>query len=133
MALDFGQKRTGLAISDEKRIFAFGLTTIPTKDIFTYLKDLLAEGEIDCIVIGEAKRKSGEDSDVEKLIQPLLNHIKKKYPKLNLDRQDESFSSVKAVKTMIKAGYKKKDRRKKENIDQLSATLILQAFLERIQ
>ena len=133
LALDFGSKRTGIAISDERQVFAFGLTTIPGNEIFTFLKETIRKENIECIVIGEAKRKSGEDSEIEKLIQPLMNHIKKKYPTINLERQDESLTSVMAVKSMVDAGFKKKDRQKKENIDQISATLILQAYMERKQ
>ena len=133
LALDFGRKRTGVAISDERQVFAFGLTAIPTSDIFLFLKGIIEKEKPVCIVIGEAKRESGEDSEVEKLIQPLLNHLKNKYREIAVERQDETLSSVKAVQSMVAAGFKKKDRRKKENVDQMSATLILQAFLERKQ
>lgn len=131
LSLDYGQKRTGVAISDDQQIFAFGLTAIPTSGIFVFLKEIIEKEKVGCIVIGEAKRISGESSDVERLIQPLLNHIQKKYPHVKLERQDETLTSVMALQSMVEAGFKKKDRRKKENVDQMSATLILQAFLEK--
>lgn len=122
-----------MAITDDQQIFAFGLKTIPTTEIFIFLEELLKKEKIECIVIGEAVRRSGEPSEVELLIQPLINHIKNKYSAIKLERQDESLSSKLAVKSMVDAGFSMKDRRKKENIDLVSATLILQAYLEKKQ
>lgn len=133
LAIDYGNKRVGIAITDSLQMIAFALTTVASKDIFVFLKDIIDKENVECIVIGEAKRLHGEDSAIEKQIIPLINHLQKKYPQVKIERQDERYTSKMAVQSMVEAGFKKKDRRKKENIDQIAATLILQAYLERIQ
>lgn len=131
LAIDYGTKRCGLAITDSQKIIAFALDVVETGKIHDYLHQLFEKEEIECLVIGEAKRFSGEDSAVEKSITPLVNFMKKRYPKITVERQDESFTSSLALDSMIEGGFKKKDRRVKGNIDKISATLILRAYLER--
>lgn len=131
LAIDYGKKRCGIAITDSHQIIASALDVVETSKIHDYLHQLFEKEKIDCVVIGEARRWSGEESAVEKSITPLVNFIKKRYPQIEVARQDESFTSKLALDSMIEGGFKKKDRRKKENIDKISATLILQAYLER--
>ena len=132
LAIDYGTKRCGLAITDSLKIIASALDVVETGKIHDYLHKLIERDDIECVVIGEAKRFSGDASAVEKSITPLLNFIKKRYPAIKVERQDESFTSSLAVDSMIQAGFKKKQRREKGNIDKISATLILQAYLERV-
>jgi len=131
LAIDYGTKRCGLAITDSLQIIASALDVVETGKLHDYLRKLFAENEIDCVVIGEARRFSGEASAVEKSIIPLVNFIKKRFPAINVERQDESFTSSLAMDSMIQAGYKKKQRREKGNIDKISAVLILQAYMGR--
>jgi putative Holliday junction resolvase len=131
LAIDYGTKRCGIAITDSLKIIASALDVLETGKIHDYLHQLFEKDDIECVVIGEAKRFSGEDSAVEKSITPLVNFIKKRYPKIQVERQDESFTSSMAMDSMIQGGFTKKQRREKGNIDKISATLILQAYLER--
>lgn len=131
LAIDYGKKRCGIAITDSLQIIASALDVVDTSKIHDYLHQLFAKEEIECVVVGEARRFSGEASEVEKSITPLVNFVKKRYPRIKVERQDESFTSSLAVDSMIQGGFKKKQRREKGNIDKISATLILQAYLER--
>ena len=131
LAIDYGKKRCGIAITDELQIIASPLETVDTSKIHDYLHTLFAKDNIECVVIGEAKRFSGEDSEVEKSITPLVNFIKKRYPSIEVEREDERFTSSLALDSMIQAGSTKKKRREKGSIDKISATLILQSYLER--
>jgi len=131
LAIDYGVKRCGLAITDPLQIIASALETVETGKIHDYLNELFSKEEIECVVIGEATRFSGEASSVEKSILPFINFIKKRYPQIKVERQDESFTSKLALDSMIQAGSTKKQRREKGNIDKISATLILQSYLDR--
>ncbi len=130
LALDYGVKRCGLAITDSLQIIASALDVVETGKIHDYLHQLFEKEDIECVVIGEARKWSGEESAVEKSILPLVNFIKKRYPSIELARQDESFTSKLALDSMIQAGSTKKQRREKGNIDKISATIILQSYLE---
>lgn len=131
LAIDYGKKRCGIAITDSLQIIASALDVVETPKIHEYLKSIVEKEDIECIVIGEAHRFSGEASEVEKSIVPLLNSIKKRYPLIKLEREDESFTSKLALDSMIQGGSTKKQRRKKGNIDKISATIILQSYMER--
>jgi len=133
LAIDYGTKRCGIAITDSLKIIASALDVVETGKIHQYLHQLFEKDDIECVVIGEAKRFSGEPSEVEKSITPLVNFFRKRYPAIQIARQDESFTSSMALDSMIQGGFKKKHRREKGNIDKISATLILQAYLERNQ
>ena len=130
LAIDYGVKRCGLAITDSLQIIASALETVETGKIHDYLHQLFEKEDIECVVIGEARKWSGKESAVEKSITPLVNFIKKRYPQIKVARQDESFSSKLALNSMIQAGSTKKQRRDKGNIDKISATIILQSYLE---
>jgi len=128
LALDFGLKRTGIAISDPLKIIATALTTIETKTLLDFLKSYLAEEEVDTIIIGEPKNLDNTPTYLKEKIDFLSNKITTDF-EVKVVLVDERFTSKMAVKSMVDSGMKKKDRRKKENIDKISATLILQTYM----
>ena len=130
LAIDYGQKRVGLAVTDELQIIATGLDTVHSKDIFIYLKDYLKNEEVDCFVVGEPKQMNNKVSESAKFIEPFVKKLKKEFPDITIKRYDERFTSKIAIQSMITAGLKKKDRQKKETVDKISAVLILQSYLE---
>lgn len=133
IALDFGRQRTGIAVTDELQLIASGLTTVNTKDLLQYLKEYTAKENIAGIVVGEPKQWDNTPSESEVSIQIFLKKLRTSFPLIPIDRQDERFTSKVAFQTMIDSGLKKKQRRNKELIDEISATLILQSYLNRIQ
>ena len=133
IALDFGKQRTGIAVTDELQLIASGLTTVNTKDLLQFLKEYTAKENIAGIVVGEPKQWDNTPSESEVLIQIFLKKLRTSFPLIPIDRQDERFTSKVAFQTMIDSGLKKKQRRNKELIDEISATLILQSYLNRIQ
>ncbi|RZP04418.1 MAG: Holliday junction resolvase RuvX [Flavobacteriales bacterium] len=133
LAIDFGTKRTGIAITDEMQIIASGLTTVLTKDLISFLKDYVAEENVELIIIGEPKQKDGTHSDVEECIKNFIIKLVKIFPTLRVERMDERFTSKIAFNTMIESGLSKKKRQNKSLIDQISATIILQDYLNRKQ
>jgi len=129
LAIDYGEKKTGIAISDELQLIASGLTTVPTKNIFTFLSTYLSAESVETIIIGEPKTLRNKPSESEKFITPFINKIQKLYPKIKIERIDERFTSKIAFQSMIDSGLKKKQRRNKALIDEISATIILQSYL----
>ena len=132
MALDFGKVRTGIAVTDELQLIASGLTTVETARLFPFLKDYLQKESVDCIVIGEPKQMDGSDSESELLIKPFVAKLQMTFSNIRIHRQDERFTSKMAMDSMIAGGLKKKRRQDKAMVDKISATLILQAYLDRI-
>ena len=130
LAIDFGTKRTGIAITDEMQIIASGLTTVSTKDLISFLKDYFAKEDVELIVIGEPKQKDGTHSDVEVCIKNFILKLLKAFPTLRIERMDERFTSKIALKTMIERGLSKKKRQNKSLVDEISATIILQDYLK---
>lgn len=130
VAIDYGAKRTGIAESDSLQIIASGLTTIETKHLQEFVKSYLEKEDVEVLIVGQAKRMSGELSDIERKIVPFINFIKKRFPLLKIERQDEVFTSQIAFQSMIDGGLSKKKRRNKALVDKISATLILQRFME---
>ncbi|MFA8449261.1 MAG: Holliday junction resolvase RuvX [Bacteroidales bacterium] len=130
IAIDYGQKRVGIAVTDELQIIANGLTTVHSKDIFTFLKDYFQKENVECIVVGEPKQMNNTSSESARFIEPFVKKLRKTFPDLKIDRFDERFTSKIAHQSMIDAGLKKKDRQKKELVDTISATLILQSYME---
>ena len=130
VAIDYGAKRTGIAETDTLQIIASGLTTVETKDLQEYMKTYLEKEDVEVLVVGQAKRMSGELSEIENKIVPFINFIKKRFPKLEIVRQDEGFTSQIAFQAMVDGGLSKKKRRDKALVDKISATLILQRFME---
>ena len=129
LALDYGQKKVGVAVTDECRICAQGLETVHVSEIFDYLKQYVEKNQVDMIIIGEPKQMNNDASDSERFITPFINRIKKQFT-TPVFRFDERFTSKMAFQTMLDAGLGKKARRNKALVDTISATLILQSFLE---
>lgn len=132
VALDFGKVRTGVAVTDELQIIASGLTTVQTKDLLAFLRNYVQSENVERIVVGEPKQMNNEASESEVLIVPFLKKLSDTFPKIPIERQDERFTSKMAFQTMIDSGLKKKQRRDKALVDEISATIILQAYLNRI-
>ena len=130
LSIDYGKKRTGIAVSDPLQIIANGLTTVETSKLFEFLEDYLKKEEVESIIVGLPKQMSGEPSENMKRIEPFVNRLKKIYPKINIEYFDERFTSKLAHQAMIDCGLKKQDRRNKELVDEISATIILQGYME---
>lgn len=131
LALDYGRKRTGIAVTDELQLIASGLTTVPTHQIFDFLTKYIEEEKVVKFVVGEPRQMNNTPSESEALIIPFLNRLKKVFPKMPIEREDERFTSKLAIRTMIDSGLKRKHRRDKALVDEISATIILQAYLNR--
>ena len=129
LALDFGQKRTGIAVTDELQIIASGLTTINTNDLLGFLVDYTAKENIELFLVGKPKQMNNEDSQSEAFIAPFLEKLSNKFPNIPIQREDERFTSKMASQTIIDSGIKKKQRRNKALVDEISATIILQSYL----
>ena len=129
LAIDYGEKRTGIAVTDPLQIIASGLTTVRTPDLLKYLKDYVSKEQVERIVVGQPRRLNNEPSEVEHKIQQFIIALNKELPEISVVRIDERFTSKIAFQSMLDAGVKKKDRRKKELLDKVSATVILQSYL----
>ncbi|WKK64934.1 Holliday junction resolvase RuvX [Lutimonas zeaxanthinifaciens] len=129
LALDYGEKRIGIAVTDELKIIASGLTTVKTIDIFNFLDQYLETEKVELILVGEPKQMNNKPSESEKLIAPFLKNLRSRYKKIPVKRVDERFTSKMAFQTMIDGGLKKKQRKNKALIDEISATIILQSYL----
>ena len=131
VALDYGRVRTGIAVTDELQLIASGLTTVATGNLINFLKEYAEKEEIAGFVVGEPRQMDNTPSDAEVLIGPFLTTLGKEFPSLPIERQDERFTSRMAMQSMIVGGLGKKKRRDKALVDEISATLILQAYLNR--
>lgn len=131
LAIDYGLKRTGLAVTDPLKIIATPLTTVATKELITFLTEYCKKEEVELFVIGLPKTLSNEDSDNAKFVRGFITQLKKVFPLKEIATVDERFTSSMALDTMIAGGMKKKDRRNKANVDKISATIILQSYLGR--
>ncbi len=129
IGLDYGKVRTGIAVTDELQLIASGLTTVLTSDLVPFLIKYVSEEKVTAFVVGEPKQMNNTPSESEALIGPFIKVLSQTFPVIPIYRQDERFTSQMAVKSMIASGMKKKQRRNKEMVDEISATLILQAYL----
>lgn len=129
IALDFGKKRTGIAVTDELQIIASGLTTVETPDLLLFLADYLAKENVELILVGKPKQLDNTASESEALIIPFIKKLTAKFPAIPIKREDERFTSKMAFQTMIDSGLNKKKRRNKALVDEISATIILQSYL----
>lgn len=129
LAIDYGTKRTGIAVTDELQIIASGLTTVPTKELLDFLEKYFSKEEVELVLIGEPKQMDNSASQSEAGIQEFLKKFTEKFPGKELKRVDERFTSKMAFQTMIDSGLKKKQRQNKGLIDEISATIILQSYL----
>lgn len=130
MGIDYGQKRVGIAVSDPLQMIASGLTTVKSHELLSFLKDYFEKEQVDCVVLGYPLRLNNEDSEALKYVKQFDTAFRRKFPKMKLVHEDERYTSKMAVQAMIDGGMKKKDRRIKENIDKISAAIILQSFME---
>ncbi len=133
LAIDYGQKRVGLAVSDPMQIIANGLDTVPSGQVLNYLKKYLDKEPVDKIIIGLPKQMDGSDSDSMKYIRPFVGQLQKTFPGMEIVYIDERFTSVLAHRAMLDGGLKKKDRQNKALVDKISATIILQTYLESVR
>ncbi len=133
LAIDYGKVKSGIAVSDDSQVFAFGLTTVKTKSVINYIDKYNSENNISEFVIGQPKRMNDEFSDIEELIKKFINKLTLKFPNIPIKRFDERFTSKIALQTMIDAGLNKKNRSDKYIIDKISATIILQGYLKSIE
>ncbi len=129
LAIDYGTKRTGLAVTDEMQIIASGLTTVDTKELIVFLKNYISSENVEKFVVGLPKQMNNTASESEVYIQKFLQKLTKSIPDIPIERVDERFTSKMAFQTMIDSGLKKKQRQNKALIDEISATLILQSYL----
>ena len=130
LAIDYGKKRTGIAVTDPLRIIATPLDTYPTHELLNVLKAYIQKETVDEFVVGMPKTLSNEDSEIAPLVRKFVEMLKKTFPEKPVHLADERFTSSMAMRAMIDGGMKKKDRQVKGNVDKISATLILQSFLD---
>ncbi len=133
IAIDYGLKRTGIAETDDLQMIASPLTTVETKNIFEFLDKYLKENQVETLVIGEPLKEDGTYNELELDIVKFIDKLKKKYPALRIDREDERYSSKLAFQTLIDGGAGRKKRRNKALTDMVSAAIILQDYLKRTQ
>ena len=130
IALDYGEKRTGIAHTDSLQIIASGLTTLSPEETIIFLKDYKLKNDLDAVIIGQSMKSDGSYPIIEKKILNFIIKLKNKFPGLKIIRYDERFSSKIAKRTMLELGLSKSKRREKKLIDKISATIILQSYLE---
>ena len=133
MAIDYGTKRVGMAVSDPLKIFATSLGTVRAMDVIDRIKKFMEHEQVEQFVVGKPTRLDGSDSQSAVHVEKFVSLLSKNFPDIPIARVDERFTSVIAQRTLLEMGLKKKERQKKENVDQLSAVLILQSYLEQFQ
>ncbi|MAR97584.1 MAG: Holliday junction resolvase RuvX [Formosa sp.] len=131
LALDYGKKRTGIAVTDPLQIIASGLNTVETHSLLDFLKSYCSKEVVDRFVVGLPKQMNNLPSESEQIIKPFLKRLNNAFPKIPIAREDERFTSKMAFQSMIDSGIKKKQRQNKAMVDEISATLILQSYLNR--
>lgn len=132
LAIDFGLKRTGIAITDEANIIASPLTTVDSKDLMLFLKETVVKSKVGTIVLGEPKRLNNEDSHITENVRMLKTALEKEFPVQKIVLMDERFTSKMAFQSMIDSGMKKKQRQEKGTVDMISAAIILQSYMETL-
>lgn len=130
ISIDYGSKKTGLATTDIKKLIASALATVQTKDVISYLKKFNERNPIEKFIVGEPKQKDGSSSIIETEISSFINSLSLNFPLISIERYDERYTSKIALDFLIKSGAKKKKRKNKNLIDKISATIILQSYLE---
>lgn len=133
LAIDFGRKRTGLAVTDSLRITANPLLTIETKDLINWLQDYFARESVDEVVIGHPTQMNGQDSESMNYIRPFIGNFKKIFPTMPITMYDERFTSVLAHQAMIAGGMKKKARQDKATVDKIAACIILEGYMDSLR
>lgn len=130
LAIDYGRKRTGIAVTDTMQIIAGGLTTVTTNELLDFILKYIKEEPVERIIIGLPRQMNNEMSESMQYIKPFVNNLRKKIPDMAIELVDERFTSVLAHRTMLEAGLKKKARQNKSLVDEISAAIILQTYLE---
>ena len=130
LAIDYGKKRTGIAVTDTLQLIANGLTTVPTHELLAFILDYVSKEPVERILVGLPKQMNNEASANMKRIEPFVRSLQKKLPDIPVEYVDERFTSVLAHRAMLDAGLKKKDRQNKALVDEISATIILQSYME---
>lgn len=130
IAIDYGKKRVGLAVTDELQMIANGLTTVAPHEVIPFLKEYTRQENVETIVVGEPKQMDNTDSESARYIKPFLKKLKVAFPETPIERMDERFTSKLAFQSMIDGGMKKKQRQNKAMVDKVSATIILQSYLQ---
>lgn len=133
MAIDYGQRRTGLAVTDPERIIASGLTTVDTPRLMSFLEDYCKREPVDCFVVGEPRQMNNTPSESARLIEPFVAKLAARFPDKQIARIDERFTSKMAFQTMIDGGLHRKQRQNKALIDEISATIMLQDFMRSMK
>lgn len=133
LSIDYGKKRTGLAVTDPAQIIAGGLVTVATSELFSFLTDYIKKESVERIVIGEPKQPDGRPSENMARVVQFVNRWRKAYPEIPIEFYDERFTSVLAHRAMIDGGLHKKARQDKALVDEISATIILQSYLESVR
>lgn len=133
LALDVGAKRTGIAVTDPLRIIATALETVPTHELVPFLKNYFQNEQVDIVIVGEPKQMDSSPSESAKMINNVITKLKQSIPSINIERMDERFTSKMASQIIAQSGKSKKERQKKELIDTVSATIILQSYMEAHQ
>ena len=130
LSVDYGKKRTGLAVTDPLQIVANGLVTVPTSELMAFIKDYCSREEVETIVFGMPKQENGTDSENLNRVRSFAGRLQKELPNISIDWYDERYTSVLAHRTMLDSGIGKKARQNKELVDMISATIILQDYME---
>lgn len=130
LAIDYGKKRTGIAVTDTLQLIANGLTTVPTHELLAFILGYVSKEPVERILVGLPKQMNNEASENMKRIEPFVRSLQKKLPDIPVEYVDERFTSVLAHRAMLDAGLKKKDRQNKALVDEISATIILQSYME---
>ncbi len=130
LAIDYGTRRTGIAVSDPLRIIAGGLTTVDTKGLEKFIAEYCAANEVDVIVVGKPMQMNGQPSESFRYIEPLVGRLRKAYPLKDIVLYDERFTSVMAHRTMLESGIGRMARRDRALVDKISATIILQSYMD---
>ncbi|MCC7317692.1 MAG: Holliday junction resolvase RuvX [Bacteroidales bacterium] len=133
LAIDYGQKRSGIAVTDPLQMIANGLQTIPSKELIAFITAYLGKESVNCIVIGEPRDMQNNASDASRFVEPFVRNLRKVFPNVVIERYDERFTSKMAFQSMIDAGLNKKKRQDKALIDTISATIMLQSYMEFIK
>jgi len=129
LCIDYGKKRTGIAVTDPLQIIATGLTTVDSPELISFLKTYFQHEEVELIVIGEPKNLDDSDTHATPLVNAIIKKLEKEFPKIPIKKVDERFTSKMAKQAMIDMGMKKKDRRNKRTVDEIAATIMLQEFM----
>ncbi|MBR4829814.1 MAG: Holliday junction resolvase RuvX [Muribaculaceae bacterium] len=130
MGIDYGRKRTGVAVTDPLKIIAGNLATVPSHTLLQFIKDYIAREDVECIVVGQPTQLNGEPSESMRYIMPFVNRLRKELPEVPVVMYDERFTSAIAHQAMIDGGMKKSDRRDKSKVDAIAATIILNDYLQ---